>query len=125
MIAADELEIAIDEVRWLLNGCTDFMEAHKTLGELALLEPDLKLARGHFGYAFQIGTKALDQANCRGSLPYRIVANQAFHEAGKGLAYCLKQLDKPNMLRGVVETMLRCDATDPLGVRGFLADPSQ
>jgi hypothetical protein len=122
MIEADELDIAIDELRWLLNGCSDFVDAHKTLGELALLEPDIPLARGHFGYGYQLGTKAMQVAGCRGLLPYRIPANQAFHEAGKGLAFCLKQQGKQAMLADVVQTLLRCDPSDPLGVRGFLGD---
>ena len=120
MIEADEIDIAIDELRWLLNGCSDFIDAHKTLGELALQENDLPLARGHFGYAYQIGKKAIDAAGCHGLLPYRLETNTAFHEAGKGLAYCLKQLDKREMLHDVVDTLLRCDPSDPLGVRGIV-----
>jgi hypothetical protein len=122
MIEAEETEIATDELRWLLGGCSDFIDAHKALGELALLENDIPLARGHFGYAFQIGKKAIDAARCRGPLPYRLETNTAFHEAGKGLAYCLKQLGKPRMLADVVEILLRCDPTDPLGVKGLLAE---
>ncbi len=117
MIEADEIDIAIDELRWLLNGCSDFMEAHKTLGELALQENDITLARGHFGYAFQIGKKALDAAGCPGPLPYRLDTNKAFYEAGKGLAHCLKQLGKRKMLSDVIRTLTQCDPTDPLAVR--------
>ena len=120
MIDAGEIEVAVDELRWLLSGCSDYIDAHKTLGELALLDNDLPLARGHFGYAFRLGSKALEQAGVRGVVPYRLAANQAFHEAGKGLAYCLKQLEKPEMLRDVVEQLLACDPDDPLGVRGLL-----
>jgi hypothetical protein len=120
MIDAGEVEIAVDELRWLLGGCSDFIDAHKTLGELALLDGDVPLARGHFGYAYRLGSKAIEQAGIRGPLPYRLPANQAFHEAGKGLAYCLKQLEKPEMLQEVVELLLACDPADPLGVGGFL-----
>lgn len=120
MIEADEIDIATDELRWLLNGCSDFIDAHKTLGELALLENDVPLARGHFGYAYQIGKRAMDSAGCRGKLPYRIEANHSFHEAAKGLAYCLKQLDKQDLLVDVVETITRCDSSDPLALREFL-----
>ena len=119
MIDAGETEIATDELRWLLNGCSDFLEAHKTLGELALLESDIPLARGHFGYAFQIGKKALDAAGCRGLVPYRLASNTAFHEAGKGLAFSLRELGKRELLTPVLETLLRCDPSDPLGVQGF------
>lgn len=120
MIEAEETEIAVDELRWLLGGCSDFIDAHKALGELALLENDIPLARGHFGYAVQIGKKAIERAQCKGHVPYRLETNTAFHEAGKGLAYCLKQLGKKNMLRDVVNLLLLCDPSDPLGVRGML-----
>ena len=122
MIDAGEVEIATDECRWLLSGCSDCVEAHRILGEIALGENDLPLARGHFGYAFQLGTKALNQAGSKGPLPYRIPANQGFLEAGKGLAWCLKQLDKREMAAEVVEQMLKCDPSDPLGVKSLLAD---
>jgi hypothetical protein len=121
MIEANELEVATDEVRWLLGGCTDYIEAHKTLGELALLSQDIPLARGHFGYAYQIGFKAWQSAGKPTPLPYVLPANHAFFEAGKGLAYCLKELNKPKMLADVVATLATCDPTDPLNVKGFLS----
>lgn len=122
MIAADEIDVAIDELRWLLSGCSDFIEAHKTLGELALLDGDLSLARGHFGYAFELGTKGLDAARCRGPLPYRLAANQAFHEAGKGLAYCLRELGESDLARRVVKRLAQCDPSDPLGVQKLMGE---
>ena len=36
MIDADELEIAQEELRWLLSGCNEFIQAHRLLGDLAL-----------------------------------------------------------------------------------------
>src|SRR5687768_16906645 len=59
MLAAGEDEVARDELRWLLDGCPHFITAHRMLGELALAENDVQLARGHSGFAYQIGTKAL------------------------------------------------------------------
>jgi hypothetical protein len=123
MIAGGEVEIARDELRWLLDGCSDCLLAHKMLGELALAEGDIPLARGHFGYAFEIGRKALDSAGARGGAWYRLPANQAFFEAGKGLAYCLRELGKPALVAQVVTRLLECDPGDPLGVRGFLDAP--
>jgi hypothetical protein len=123
MIAGGEGEIARDELRWLLDGCSDCLIAHKMLGELALAEGDLRLARGHFGYAFEIGRKALDRAGAKTAAPYRLPANQAFFEAGKGLAYCLRELGKPALVAEVVNRLLQCDPTDPLGVAGFLDSP--
>jgi hypothetical protein len=121
MVEAGEIDIAREELQWLLSGCTDMIDAHKTLGELALLDHDLPLARGHFGYAFQIGVKALDRAGATSGVLYRLHTNQAFFEAGKGLAYCLRELGKQEMAVEVVERMLACDPSDPLGVRALLA----
>ncbi len=117
MIEAGEPEIAVDELRWLLNGCGDFLEAHRLLGELALAADDLPLARAHFGYAHRLGMKALGD---KGPLPYRGAVNQAFHEAGKGLVWCLMKISKPEMAREVCDDLVRCDPSDPLGVRTLL-----
>ncbi len=121
MVDAGELNIAVDECRWLLNGCSDCLEAHRILGEIALSENDWPLARGHFGYAFRLGEKALDQAGAKGPLPYRLAANCSFLEAAKGLAWCLRQLGKAQMAREVIAVLLACDPTDPLGVKAWAA----
>jgi hypothetical protein len=117
MLDAGEIDVARDECRWLLESCSDCLEAHRILGEIALAENDLALARGHFGYAYRLGAKALEQAGARGPLPYRFEANRPFLESGKALAWCLKQLGKPEMAAEVVEALLACDPGDPLGVR--------
>ncbi|MEX0977734.1 MAG: hypothetical protein WDZ48_02720 [Pirellulales bacterium] len=121
MLEAGEVDVAIDECRWLLQGCSDCLEAHRILGEIALGENDLPLARGHFGYAYRLGAQALEQAGGKGPLPYRLAANQGFHESGKALAWCLMQMGKPEMAAEVVERLLSCDAGDPLGVKNLLA----
>jgi hypothetical protein len=123
MIEGGEAEIARDELLWLLNGCSDCLAAHKMLGEMALADHDLPLARGHFGYAFEIGSKALERAGAKGAAPYRLPANQAFFEAGKGLAYCLRELSKADLAAQVVARLLACDPSDPLGIRGMLDKP--
>ena len=120
MIDAGEIDVAVDECRWLLSGCTDCLEAHRILGEVALGENDLPLARGHFGYAYRLGEKALEQARNPSPVPHRLKSNQSFLESAKGLAWCLKELDKREMAAEVVEVMLRCDPSDPLGVRKLL-----
>ena len=117
MLDAGESQIAIDELRWLLDDCHEFLAAHRLLGELALAEEDLKLARGHFGIAFQLGVQAAKDA--KGTLPYAREANRDFLESGKGLAWCLKQAGKAEMARDVVEQMLRFDPSDPLNVRSL------
>ena len=117
MIEGGEADIAIDEIRWLLSGCSDFIDAHGLLGMLALGEDDdLELARGHFGYAYQLGLTAHRRAGLPAPLPYRIEANQAFFEAGKGLAHCLSKLGRPKMAREVLDHLLDCDPSDPLGL---------
>ena len=120
MLDAGETEVARDEIRWLLEGCSDFLQAHLALGEMALAEGDVNLARGHFGTAYQIGVKALRRVGLDRPLPYRRTANRPFFEAGKGLVYCLVQLDRQRIAREVVEQLLRCDPTDPLGVRALI-----
>jgi tetratricopeptide (TPR) repeat protein len=121
MIEAGETEIAVDELRWLLNGCGDFVEAHRLLGELALLEGDIRLARGHFGYAYQIAVTAIDRAPRGALFPYARKANQAFLESAKGLAHCLKELGRTELAREVLERMLKLDPSDPLGAKVMLA----
>ena len=116
MLEAGEVDVAVDECRWLLEGCSDLVEAHRILGEIALEEHDLPLARGHFGYVYHLVVKALEAARAAGPLPYRLPANQVFHESAKALAWCLRELGHAQMAAEVVATQLRLDASDPLGV---------
>ena len=88
MIAAGELEIARDELLYLVSDCRGFLEAHNLLGELALEEEDISLARGHFGFAYEIGLDSLPPG-FRGILPAKRDYNRAFFLAGRGLARCL------------------------------------
>jgi hypothetical protein len=120
MIVAGEHEIARDELRWLLEGCSDNIAAHELLGELALDEENIPLARGHFGYAYQLGMKAIHTAGLPGPFNFEQPANQAFYSAGKGLVHCLLKLDKRDVAREVVEFLLRCDPRDPLHLRRLL-----
>jgi hypothetical protein len=120
MIAAGETEIAIDELRWLLGGCHELLEAHKLLGELAAGAADRDLARAHFGYAFQLGTDALPKRGLDRPLPHANPANQAFHEAGAGLVKVLLELDESGKAKEVAEELLVLDPTDPLGVQALL-----
>lgn len=121
MIEAGETDIAIDDLRWLLSDCSEFIEAHRMLGELALADQnDLPLARGHFGFAFQLGLAALRKGGTPSPLPYRMPANQAFFEAGKGLAWCLHELGKREMALEPLQTLLACDPSDPLGLAEML-----
>jgi tetratricopeptide (TPR) repeat protein len=119
MIDAGEVEIAQDELRWLLAECRDFISAHKLLGDLAASENDFRLARGHYGYAYQIVIKAIDASGQVKALPYRHEANQTFFQAGRGLASCLNKLGKPRVARDVINRLLQLDPSDPLRLGGL------
>jgi hypothetical protein len=120
MLAVGETEIARDELQWLLEDCHDFLDAHRLLGEIALVDEDLSLARGHFGYAFRLGQRAIQRAGEPRPVPNSLPANRAFHESGKGLVFCLVRLDKRDVAAEVVEFLLRCDPSDPLKVRQLI-----
>jgi hypothetical protein len=121
MIEGEELDIAIDELRYLVGGCSEFVEAHCLLGVLAVeTKNDVRLARGHFGVGYQLGLQTLRRAGMPGPLPYAQPANKAFFEAGRGLAWCLAKLDKLPMAREVVDTLVKLDPSDPLGLRAML-----
>jgi hypothetical protein len=113
MLEMGEIDVAIDELRYLLEECTDFVDGHRLLGELALTNGDLPLARGHFGYAYTASIRAIPE-DFEGPLPYAFEANRSFFEAAKGLVHCLVELEKLEMAREVVEKMVVLDPTDPL-----------
>jgi tetratricopeptide (TPR) repeat protein len=117
MIEGGAPDVAQEELRWLLNGCSDFLAAHYLLGVLAVDDAqDLELARGHFGYAYQLGLTALRQAGSPRPVPYQSESNQAFFEAGKGLAYCLRELGKPAMAAEVLDELIGLDPESPIGL---------
>lgn len=132
MISGGETEVAIDELRWLLEDCRDFIAAHRLLGELHLADNDLELARAHFGFAYQIGLgavavaarpnrpkisagEAVEILKLPGPLPYERPANQFFYEAAKGLVYCLGELNIRQRADEICRQMLALDPSDPLG----------
>ncbi len=120
MLAAGETEIATEELRWLLGGCHELLEAHQLLGKVAAEAGDRDLARAHFGYAFKLGTDALPKRGLDRPLPHAHPANQAFHEAGAGLIRVLLELEKTNKAKEVAMQLLALDPTDPLDVKKVL-----
>ncbi|HUT93438.1 MAG TPA: hypothetical protein VMY37_28500 [Thermoguttaceae bacterium] len=120
MLKAGEVDLAIDELRWLLEGCRLFLEAHKLLGEIALMDGDLPLARGHFARAYDLGLEAIPEEGLARPLPYARPANRAFFEAGRGLAQCLHHSNEARPAAEVVEQMLALDPSDPLELRELL-----
>jgi tetratricopeptide (TPR) repeat protein len=125
MIAAGEMDIATDELRWLLSECHNFLAAHKLLGDLALAAGDLRLARGHYGYAYQLGIKAIDGNRDVKHLPYATEQNQAFFQAGRGLATCLMKLNKRGLANDVIQRLVQLDPRDPLALRALLNAPQK
>jgi hypothetical protein len=117
-----ELDVARDECRWLLEGCSDCLEAHRILGEIALADHDLPLARGHFAQAYRQGAKAIERARLTAALPYRLPANRSFFESAKGLVWCLRQLDRHEMAAEIVTRVVALDPEDPLHIQGVMTD---
>ncbi len=92
---AGEPEEARDALRFALQGCGDNMYVHVALGRIALesfREP--ALARGHFGYAFELAERALTRG-FTGRLPRHLPANRPLFEAVDGLSACYEALGQP------------------------------
>jgi hypothetical protein len=120
MIAAGELEIARDELLYLVADCREFLEAHNLLGELALEEGDVPLAQGHFGFAYEIGIDSLP-AGFQGRLPANKEYNGAFFLAGRGVARCLIARGQVEKGGEVLEQLARLDPQEK-NVEGLLTE---
>lgn len=108
-----EPEIARDELLYLVADCRGFLEAHNLLGELALEEEDIPLARGHFGFAYECGLAALPE-RFRGVLPAAAGYNPHFFAAGRGLARCLIAKGDLRKGREVLEQLAKFDPQEPV-----------
>lgn len=87
-----DVEEARDALRFALQGCGDNLWVHVALGRIALQEfKDPSLARGHFGYAFELAQRALPPG-FSGRLPPDRPANRPFYDAIDGLAMCYEAL---------------------------------
>lgn len=120
MIAGGELEIARDELLYLVSDCRGFLDAHNLLGELALEENDISLARGHFGFAYEIGLDSLP-AGFRGILPAARDYNRPFFLAGRGVARCLIARGQRAEGREVLEKLSRFDPREEI-IRSLLSE---
>jgi len=120
MIAGGELEIARDELLYLVSDCRGFLEAHNLLGELALEEEDFSLARGHFGFAYEIGLDSLPKG-FRGILPANKDYNQPFFLAGRGLARCLIARGNKAEGRDILKQLSRFDPREDT-IRALLTE---
>ncbi len=117
MVEAGENDIARDELVWLLGECPDFLDAHVQLGLIALEEDDPKLARGHFGRAYELAIKALDAVGGPQPVPYALDGNKAFFHAAKGLVHCLVEMGRQRSAKEVCQRIAPLDPTDPLGIQ--------
>jgi tetratricopeptide (TPR) repeat protein len=104
---AGDPEEARDALRYALGACRDNLWVHVALGQLALREfKDPALARGHFGYAVELGNKALPPG-FSGRLPRERVANRPFFEAIEGLAEALRAIGKAGEAKTVADLAKR------------------
>lgn len=86
---------ARDALRYALQGCGDNLWVHVALGRIALQDfNDPALARGHFGYAFELAQRAIPP-DFAGRLPRDRPANRPLFDAIDGLATCYESLGKP------------------------------
>jgi hypothetical protein len=89
---AGDPESARDALRYALSACHNNLWVHVALGRLALEEfRDPALARGHFGYALELGQRALPRG-FSGRLPCERRNNRPLYEAIDGLLLCLEAL---------------------------------
>jgi hypothetical protein len=107
-------EGARDALRYALQGCGDNMWVHVALGMIALEDfNDPGLARGHFGYAFELAERAIPP-DFSGVLPREHTANRPLYDAIDGLIRCHEALGHPALV-----DELRALARRWLGTRGL------
>jgi hypothetical protein len=91
---AGDPESARDALRYALSAYHDNIFVHVALGQIALCEfHDPALARGHFGYAYELVDGALPPG-FSGRLPRDRPNNRPFYEAIDGLIECLEALGR-------------------------------
>jgi len=104
---AGDAEGARDALRFALEGCGDNLWVHVALGRIAWEhDQDPDLARGHFGYAFELVERALP-SQFDGQLPRRLPGNKPFYEAAEGLASCYEALQQPGEAAKVRQQAVR------------------
>jgi hypothetical protein len=87
-------ESARDALRYALSPCHENLWVHVALGKIALAEfRDPTLARGHFGYAVELGERSLPPG-FSGRLPRERPANRPFYEGVGGLIECFEALGR-------------------------------
>jgi tetratricopeptide (TPR) repeat protein len=108
LLKAGDPEGARDAFRFALEGCGDNLWIHVALGKIALeMDQDYNLARGHFGYAFELVERALPKSIAV-RLPKRIPGNSPFFDAAEGLASCyegMNRRDEANRVRRLADRL--------------------
>jgi hypothetical protein len=123
MLEAGETDVAKDELVWLLSECPDFLDAHVHLGLLALEGDDPKLARGHFGRAYELVLRAVEAAGSPKPLPYELPGNRPFYEAAKGLVHALVAAGRRRVAADVCRRIAPLDPADPLAIQRLAENP--
>jgi hypothetical protein len=107
-----DIESARDALRFALQGCGDNLWVHVALGRIALDEfRDPSLARGHFGYAFELAQRAVPPG-FSGRLPRHRLANRPYYDAIDGLAACYDALGQPGEAAGLRDLSQRLSGGD-------------
>ena len=100
MIEAGEIDVALDELRWLLR-LREFIAAHVLLGDIARDTGDSACPCHYAGY--QLGLQTLRRENAKAVVVFA-ARNQSFFESGRGLVWALKT-GKPQMAEEVMSTL--------------------
>jgi hypothetical protein len=91
---AGDPEGARDALRYALAACRDNVWIHVALGRIALEAfRDPALARGHFGYAVELGQRAIPP-HFRGILATERPSNRPFYDAIDGLIRTMEALGR-------------------------------
>ncbi len=108
MLEHGDDELAEETLRWLLDGCSEFIEAHMLLGHVAENEHRLDLARAHYGYAFEIGKRAIPRG-FKGNIPSDRPANRPWYRAAAGLLRCLTEQGELKKAEEVLQLIAQTD----------------
>ena len=107
MLGEGDVEGARDALRYALQGCGDNLWVHVALGRIAIdHDNDPKLAKGHYGYAFELARKALP-TGFQGRLPIEHPSNAPLYDAIDGLIACHEALGAFDLAEEVRELARR------------------
>ena len=120
MIEAGETDVAIDELRWLVERLQRIHRGPRAVGRAGTGRGRLRARPRTLrlrGAARPQGAPAGEGELARS--PYSQPANRAFYEAGRGLATSLVKLGMTEKAVDLVEDLVRLDPSDPLKLRAL------